>query len=242
MKKASLKRLGIGLLQHILAAGIMAVVAMILLNSYITVNSIDGTMVYRIFPMDADQEFEESDIYHDLFRNAVSDITQLVVVKEQMESNDVFDPHKKINVTEYARQIGEDQDCAVSVVYELEDIIKWGKYGVEHTNRMMSMSEFVNYFGYCIYPENFILDEYGKLAFDGFHRIEEISDDEKRDCRRSGADQGSGRSQSVRDRVPGGRYQQLWRVLSGWRYGGPTGRRPGGAGGQLYRQRGSAGP
>ena len=48
MKKASLKRLGIGLLQHILAAGIMAVVAMILLNSYITVNSIDGTMVYRI--------------------------------------------------------------------------------------------------------------------------------------------------------------------------------------------------
>ena len=183
MKKASLKRLGIGLLQHILAAGIMAVVAMILLNSYITVNSIDGTMVYRIFPMDADQEFEESDIYHDLFRNAVSDITQLVVVKEQMESNDVFDPHKKINVTEYARQIGEDQDCAVSVVYELEDIIKWGKYGVEHTNRMMSMSEFVNYFGYCIYPENFILDEYGKLAFDGFHRIEEISDDQQDDSR-----------------------------------------------------------
>lgn len=179
MKRSSLKRLGIGLLQHILAAGVMIFVAMILLNSYITVNSIDGTKVYRIFPIDANQEFEESDIYHDLFRNAVSDITQLVVVKEQMETNDVFDPYKKIDVTEYARQIGVDQDCAVSVVYELDDIIKWGKYGVEHTNRMLSMSEFVNYFGYCIYPENFTLDEYGQLLFDGFHRIEDISDNQQ---------------------------------------------------------------
>ena len=151
-------------------------VAGILLNSYITVNSIDGSKAYRIFPIASDQEFEESEIYHDLFRNAVSDITQLVVVKEQMETDDVFDPYKKIDVTEYARKIGVDQECEVSVVYELDDIIKWGKYGVEHTNRMMSMSEFVNYFGYCIYPENFTLNEYGQLTFEDFYRIEEVDE------------------------------------------------------------------
>jgi len=161
-----------GLLQHILAAGIMIAVAGILLNSYITVNSIDGTKTYRIFPIDAGLEFEESDIYHDLFRNAVSDITQLVVVKEQLETRDEFDPYKKINVTDYASKIGADQGCAVSVVYELDDIIKWGKYGVKHTTRMMSMSEFVNYFGYCIYPENFALDSYGQLYFANFNRVD----------------------------------------------------------------------
>lgn len=150
----------------------MIAAAGILLNSYITVNSIDGTKTYRIFPMDADQEFEESDIYHDLFRNAISDITQLVVVKEQLETKDAFDPAKKINVTDYARKIGMDQGCEVSVVYELNDMIKWGKYGVKHTTRIMSMSEFVNYFGYCIYPENFALDDYGQLVFDGFHRVD----------------------------------------------------------------------
>ncbi len=192
MKKSSWKRLGIGLFQHILAAGIMVAVAGILLNSYITVNSIDGSKVYRIFPIASDQEFEESDIYHDLFRNAVSDITQLVVVKEQMETNDVFDPYKKIDVTEYARKIGVDQGCEVSVVYELDDIIKWGKYGVEHTNRMMSMSEFVNYFGYCIFPENFTLDEYGQLTFEDFYRIEE--GDEKNQGKEAGEEAFYGKS------------------------------------------------
>ena len=176
MKRSTWKRLAVGLLQHILAAGIMTAAAGILLNSYITVDSIDGIKVYRIFPIDAELEFEESDIYHDLFRNAVSDITQLVVVKEQLETNDVFDPLKKIDVTDYAGQIGADQGCEVTVLYELDDLIKWGKHGVEHTNRMMSMSEFVNYFGNCIYPENFILDEYGQLRFDGFYRVFEETD------------------------------------------------------------------
>jgi len=171
MKKSTWKRLGLGLLQHILAACVMMLSAGILMNSNIVVDSIEGTQVYRIFPIDADQEFEESEIYHNLFRNAVSDITQLVVIKAQLETDDVFDPTKQINVTEFAKQIGADQGCAVSVTYELDDLIKWGKYGVEYTNRMMSMSEFVNYFGNCIYPENFTLDEYGQLAFDYFYRV-----------------------------------------------------------------------
>lgn len=130
MKKSFLKRLGLNLLQHLLAAGILTAAAWLLLNSYMAVDSINGTVVYRIFPVDTEQEFEESEIYHDLFRNAVSDITQLVVIKGQLETDGVFDPQKKIDVTEYAGKIGADQGCAVSVVYELDDIIKWGKYGV----------------------------------------------------------------------------------------------------------------
>ena len=177
-KRMMLKRLGLELLQHIIIAAIMAAVAGLMLNSYITVESINGTKNYRIFPMDSDLEFEESEIYHDLFRNAVSDITQLVVIKEQLETDDVFDPYKKINITEYARQIGADQGCAISVVYELDDIIKWGKYGVEYGNRVMSLSEFVNYFGDYICPENFTLDEYGQLIFDDFHMVKKEGDTE----------------------------------------------------------------
>jgi len=68
-------------------------------------------------------------------------------------------------VTEYASEIGEDSGCAVTAVYTLDDIIKWGKSGVEYTKRFMSMSEFINYFGYCIYPENFTVDSFGQLVF-----------------------------------------------------------------------------
>ena len=176
MKRPTLKRLGLGLLQHILAAGILLAIAGLLLNSYVAVNSIDGTQTYKIFPVDVGVEFEESEIYHDLFRNAVSDITQLVVIKRHLETDGVFDPSKKIDVTAYANEIGTDSGCRVSVIYELDNLIKWGKNGVEYTNRFLSMSDFVNYFGYCIYPENFMIDEYGQLAFDQFYRVERQED------------------------------------------------------------------
>lgn len=173
MKKATLKRIGIGLLQHFLAAVILIAVAGLLLNSYIEVESINGTQVYQIYPFEADQEFEESEVFHNLFRNAVSDITQLVMIKGQLETDGVFDPSKKIDVTNYAAKTGEDNECPLTVVYELDDLIKWGKYGVEYTNRIMSMSEFVNYFGNVIYADNFGLDEYGQLCFIGFNRVGE---------------------------------------------------------------------
>lgn len=173
MKKKSVKRLSLGILQHILAVCMMLAVAGLLLNSYIAVDSIDGTQVYKIFPADMGLEFEESEIYHDLFRNAVSDITQLVAIKDKLETNGILDPSKIVDVTEYAAQIGEDRGCAVTVKYELDNLIKWGKAGVEYTNRFMSMSEFVHYFGNCIYPENFTLNEYGELCFDNFYRVED---------------------------------------------------------------------
>ena len=171
MKRTTLKRFCLELLQHLLAAGIMTALAYLLLNSYIAVDSIDGPKVYRIFPIDTGLEFEESEIYHDLFRNAVSDITQLVALKGQLETDGILDPSKKIDVTEYASEIGQESGGALTAVYTLDDIVKWGKSGVEYTNRFMSMSEFVNYFGNCIYPENFKLDQFGQLSFDGFYHV-----------------------------------------------------------------------
>lgn len=180
MGKTRLKRLGLGLLQHILAVCIMVAVADLVLNSYIEIDTIDGSRVYKLLPFDAKLQFEESEIYHKLFRSAVSDITQLVVIKGQLETDGVLDPAKKIDVTEYARQIGKDQGCAISAVYDLDDIVKWGKYGMEYSHRIMGMSEFVNYFGYCLYPENFTLDEYGKLCFDAFNKVSQAEENPTR--------------------------------------------------------------
>jgi signal transduction histidine kinase len=177
MRKVTLKRIGIGLLQHILAAVIFIAVAGLLLNSYVEVESINGTQVYQVFPFESDQEFEESEVFHNLFRNAVSDITQLVMIKGQLETAGVFDPAKKVDVTAYAAKMGEDNECPVTAVYELDDMIKWGKYGVEKSSRILSMSEFVNYFGDVIFIENFKLDEFGQLRFAGFNKV---GDEEKK--------------------------------------------------------------
>lgn len=194
MKKSKLTRLGLELLQHLLAAGILFAVAGLLLNSYIAVDSIDGTKVYRIFPMDAGMEFEESEVYHDLFRNAVSDITQLVALKRQLETDGVFDSGKRIDVTKYASEIGQDSGCTVTAVYTLDDIIKWGKSGVEYTDRFMSMSEFINYFGYCIYPENFALDRNGQLFFEGFNRVDSGEEEDSQENPEDTTDPSYGKS------------------------------------------------
>ena len=173
MKKPTLKRIAIGMFQHLLAAALMVAVAGLLLNSYIAVDSINGTKVYRILSVETGQVFEESAIYNDLLRNAVSDITQLVVIKGRLETDEEFDSSKHIDTTAFAGQLGVDRGCAVTAVYELDDLIKWGKRGVEYNDRIMRMSDFVNYFGYCIYPENCKIDEFGQLVFDDFNKLTE---------------------------------------------------------------------
>ncbi len=167
------KRVGLKALQHIIAMTVFVSVAVLMLNAYVEVESIEGKKVYRIFPINTDLAFEDSEIFHDLYNNAVSDITQLVVIKEQMETNDVFDPTKQVDITAYAQKIGANRNCNTTAIYKLGDIIKWGKNGMEYMDYTMSVPEFVSYFGNCMYPENFKITRDGNLAFDDFCRVEE---------------------------------------------------------------------
>ena len=168
MEKQTLKRLVLGFLQHLLAMCIMVALAAILFHSYLTVQTMDGPTTYALAPLDAEPEFEDSDLFRDIFQTAVADITRLVVIKGQLETGGEFDTSKLIDVTEYANRKGNGNNCPVTAVYELEDLIKWGKYGVEYTNRAMSMSDFVNYFGPAASPYNFEIKD-GELVFAGFY-------------------------------------------------------------------------
>lgn len=168
MKKPTVKRLGLGLIQHLTAGAIMIAVAGILFNSYLTVESMKENHTYWLDPLDTEPEFEETDVFHDISYTAVSDIIKLVMCKEELETDGEFDPGLRIDVTRYAERNGGGSNCGVTAVYELEELIKWGKYGVEYSSRAMSMSDFVNYFGPAVSPSNFALDENGQLYFAGF--------------------------------------------------------------------------
>ena len=165
MRKPTLKRLVLGLVQQTAALLLLLAIAAVLFNSYLAVDTADGTKVYELSPLDTETEFEDSVIFHDLFQGAVSDIVQLMVIKGQMETNGNFDPHKHIDITEFASGKKDGADCPVTAVYELEELIKWGKYGVEYTDRIMSMSDFVNYFGPVDLASNYRIDTDGQLVF-----------------------------------------------------------------------------
>lgn len=169
MKKNTLCRVLLEVLQHSIAVFLMIGLAGVLFNSYLTVQTMDGPVTYALSPLDTEPEFEDSDLFRDIFQTAVADITRLVVIKGQLETAGEFDPDKLIDVTEYAGRKGNGSNCPVTAVYELENLIKWGKYGVEYTNRAMSMSDFVNYFGTAVSSENFALEKDGTLKFIGFN-------------------------------------------------------------------------
>ena len=165
MRRPTLKRLMLGLVQQTAALLLLVAIAAVLFNSYLAVDTADGTKVYELSPLDAETEFEDSVIFHDLFQSSVSDIIQLMVIKGQMETNGSFDPHKHVDITEFVSGKTGGADCPVTAVYELEDLIKWGKYGAEYTDRIMSMSDFVNYFGPIDLESNFRVDADGQLVF-----------------------------------------------------------------------------
>ncbi len=168
MKKPTIKRFGLGLIQHLIAMAIMIAIAGIIFNSYMAVDSMNGLKVYPLSPLNAEPEFEDSTVFRNIFQTAVEDITCLVVIKGQVETDGVFDPDKPIDITQFAGRKGTGNDCSITAEYALEDLIKWGKYGIEYTDRSMSMSDFVNYFGPATSPANFALDENGQLYFAGF--------------------------------------------------------------------------
>lgn len=171
MKKPIGKRLGLCFIQHILAAVIMVLIAVIVFNSYVAVKSMDTTKTYRINFYEKQDVFEDSELFHNIFDTAVSDIIRLVVIKGQLETDGVFDGQKQIDVTEYASRKGNGNNCPITAVYQLDDLIKWGINGLEYNNRPWSLSDFVNYFGPVINPYNFALDEYGELYFSGFNNV-----------------------------------------------------------------------
>ncbi|MBQ8117452.1 MAG: HAMP domain-containing histidine kinase [Lachnospiraceae bacterium] len=169
MKKNTLRRILLGLLQHVIAMGIFVELATILFNSYLTVQTMDGQKTYALAPLESETEFEDSKLFEDIFRTSVADLTRLVVIKEQLETNGEFRSSKLIDVTEYAGRKGAENNCPVTMLYELEDLIKWGKYGIEYTDRAMSMSDFVNYFGPALSVQNFRVTPEGELVFIGFY-------------------------------------------------------------------------
>ncbi len=173
MKKINWRRVWPAFLQHCIFMCIMLLIAGILFNSFITVQTGQGTKTYELDPLDAGDKFEETELYHTIFTNAIGEIINLVVLKEEMETEGYFNPDKMINISEYVNRKVPGANYEVTAFYRLEDLIKWGKYGVVYTERIMNKEEFMEYFPLVYSVDNFGVDEFGQLYFTGFHGEQE---------------------------------------------------------------------
>ena len=119
------KRLGLGLAQHVAAAFVMVLLAVILFNSFLTVTTMKGQKTYSLDPLTQKSSFEESEVFQDLFQTAVNDVIRLGVIREQLETNGTFDPNKVIDVTKFMNRYGDPGKNygTVTAQYELETSI-----------------------------------------------------------------------------------------------------------------------
>ncbi len=181
------KRLLLGLVQHLAAALVLVCAAGILYNSFIPVETVNGPKLYRLDPFAQKTSFEESEVFQDLFQTSVQDVIHLAALRDQMETDGIFESEKVIDVTDFLKRFGKnDREYGeITVRYTLEDLIKWGRYGVEYRSRVMSLSDFVNYYGQACAPENFALDSGGSLYFRGYQntRSSKESSGEKPDTK-----------------------------------------------------------
>lgn len=179
MKKHRTRRFVLSTVQHFAAFFIAIVIALILFHSYMTVETLEGKQTYYLNLLSTEAEFEDTDEFADIFHNSVSDIIRYVVVKDQMETDGVFSNEKKIDITRFGVE-KQDEIQSKAIFYKLGDLIKWGIYGVEYTERAMSLHDFVEYFGYVLWPENFGLTTDGQLYFKGFYRLSKIANEDEK--------------------------------------------------------------
>lgn len=149
-KNRTVKRLALHTLQHLAAIGIAVMLGNIAVNSNIVVDNMYGDQIgYRVRVMDNVGEFKDSRIFTDVFRNAINDITRLAVIKGQLETDGQFDGTRVIDTTMFVNRVSQKSDCQVTASYQLDELIRWGKYGLElQTVTFQSKFDFIAYFGY----------------------------------------------------------------------------------------------
>lgn len=149
-KNRTVRRLALHTLQHLAAIGIAVMLGIIAVNSNIVVDNMYGDQIgYRVRVMDNVGEFKDSRIFTDVFRNAINDITRLAVIKGQLETDGQFDGTRVIDTTMFVNRVSHKSDCQVTASYQLDELIRWGKYGLElQTVTFQSKFDFIAYFGY----------------------------------------------------------------------------------------------
>ena len=99
---------------------------------------------YHVNPFDKEERFEDTNIFDSMFRAAYENIMVLSVVRNQMETNGVFDGKKMVDISKYANRKSQTENEDVTALFYLEDLLKWNKYGMEYTQQKVRIDNYNN--------------------------------------------------------------------------------------------------
>ncbi len=118
-------------LNRIAAVTIAISIVFMLASSVISPAEENRTYTYFKTPIERSQTaFEDTALFTQILEKELEEITRMCVIRNQMETNGVYDGDKIIDITAFAnRDEVITDDTEVTAEYYLDDLIKWGNYG-----------------------------------------------------------------------------------------------------------------
>ena len=116
-------------------AAISVAVCMVFICATSVIHLDTGKMEWTYVQTPVERErvrFEDSQIYKDVLQNQIIDITRMCVIRNQMETNGVYNGKKIIDISEFANREELIEQDMVTAQYYLDDLIKWGNYGFDY--------------------------------------------------------------------------------------------------------------
>ena len=133
--KAKTKRglRGIVLSINRIAVVIMAVCFVLLyVSSVIRVTGDKNIYHYQRTPIERQNiAFEDSSLFTEIIKDQIADITRMCVIRNQMETNGVYNGKKIVDISSFANRDDIIADDTITARYFLDDLIKWGNYGFD---------------------------------------------------------------------------------------------------------------
>ena len=118
-------------LNRISAVTIAVSIVFMLASSVISPAEENRTYTYFKTPIERHQTaFEDTALFTQILEKELEEITRMCVIRNQMETNGLYDGDKIIDITAFAnRDEVITDDTEVTAEYYLDDLIKWGNYG-----------------------------------------------------------------------------------------------------------------
>ena len=120
-------------LNRISAVTIAVGFVFILASSVISPADNSRVYTYNKTPIGRSQTaFEDTTLFTEILTDELADITRMCVIRNQMETNGVYNGKKIVDISSFAnREEVIADDTAVTAQYYLDDLIKWGNYGFD---------------------------------------------------------------------------------------------------------------
>lgn len=115
----------------------VVVIAVCLVLAYVSsVVKVQGekrTYTYYKTPIERrNTAFEDTELFSGILEEQIADITRMCVIRNQMETNGVYNGKKIVDISSFANREDIIADETVTAQYYLDDLIKWGNYGFDY--------------------------------------------------------------------------------------------------------------